>query len=126
MICRRCGRSHEEAACPLCGQPRPEAIATKAQREAYRQRLFVTLSLPLQLEGEHAAFLSKANHSRREEDRILATFQEENLGAFLKLWDKVAHDPDCELLFNGRRRPYDRELWIPLIWIAASGVEESS
>jgi hypothetical protein len=119
MICRRCGHEHGAGQCPVCGQPRPELLATQEQRRAYRQRLHVAAWVPLERAPELAAWLERADHRHVDGQRLLATYVEGNFRPFLKLWEAIADDPRCELLFNGRRRPYDRELWIPLMWIAA-------
>lgn len=119
MICRRCGHEHSGVQCPLCGQPQPDQIATPEQRRAYRQRLHVTVVLPRDSAATVEPLLALASHRHQEGDRVLATYREDALPNFLKLWDAIGVDPRCELLFNGQRRPFDRELWIPLIWLAA-------
>ena len=120
MICRRCGHEHEVLACPLCGQPRPDQLATPEQRRAYRQRLHVTAVLPADLAVPLADNLAEASYRHVTAERVYATFREDNLRPFLRLWESISEDPRCELLFNGQRRAYDRELWIPLMWIAAA------
>jgi hypothetical protein len=119
MICRRCGHEHVETACPLCGQPRPDQIATPEQRRVYRQRLHVTAVLPREVAQRQERLLALASYRCASDKRVWATFREDNLPPFLQLWEAIAEEPHCELLFNGQRRPYDRELWIPLLWLAA-------
>ena len=119
MICRRCGHEHEATACPLCGQPRPDQIATPEQRKAHRQRLHVTAVLPPEVAGRHELLLAGAAYRWTGRGRVYATFHEENFASFFRLWEAISEEPRCELLFNGQRRPYDRELWIPLLWLAS-------
>jgi hypothetical protein len=118
MICRRCGHEHTQTHCPVCGQPRPDQIATAEQRAAHRQRLHVTAVLPHDVAARVGPLLERASHCHRGPDRVLATYREGNFAPFFELWQAIAEEPRCELLFNGQRRPYDRELWIPLMWIA--------
>lgn len=126
MICRRCGHEHERTACPLCGQPRPDQIATPEQRRGHRQRLFVTAVLPSELADRHKALLDRASYRWSGGRRVWATFQEDNFAPFFRLWEAISGEPRCELLFNGQRRPYDRDLWIPLMWLAAEPDAEGS
>ena len=120
MICRRCGHEHGVTVCPLCGQPRPEQIATEEQRNAWRQRLHVTALMPKDLADSVQSLVDRADYKAAEGRQIMATFREGNFEPFFRLWEAISEDSRCELLFNGQRRPYDRDLWIPLMWIAAN------
>jgi len=48
--------------------------------------------------------------------RHFATFGIDDVNALHDLFDLVSEYPSCEILVRGKRVPYGRELWLPLLW----------
>jgi hypothetical protein len=46
-----------------------------------------------------------------------AAFITSEAGALRELFRLVGHRPGTEVLVDGKRVPYARELWLPLFWI---------
>jgi len=48
--------------------------------------------------------------------RHFATFGIDDVNALHDLFYLVSEYPSCEILVRGKRVPYGRELWLPLLW----------
>ncbi|HEX6737618.1 MAG TPA: hypothetical protein VF310_05095 [Vicinamibacteria bacterium] len=73
---------------------------------------------------EHEAALELAKRSAvyREEERggvrsHHAAFETRDAGTLRELFRRVGERPGTEVLVDGKRVPYARELWLPLFWI---------
>jgi hypothetical protein len=74
--------------------------------------------------ADHDAAVALARRSAvyREEQRQgarvhHAAFITSEAGALRELFRLVGHRPGTEVLVDGKRVPYARELWLPLFWI---------
>jgi hypothetical protein len=54
-----------------------------------------------------------------------AAFEAEAAKTLRDLFDIVGGHPGTEVLVDGKRAPYARELWLPLFWIFVAGEEAS-
>jgi hypothetical protein len=52
-----------------------------------------------------------------------AAFEAESAKTLLDLFDLVGPRPGTEVLVDGKKAPYARELWLPLFWIFIAGEE---
>ena len=48
--------------------------------------------------------------------RHYATFGVDDVNQLHNLYYRVSEYPSCEILVRGKRVPYGRELWLPLMW----------
>ena len=62
---------------------------------------------------------SPAYRETREHGRIVhhAAFESASAGALHELFDLVGSRAGTEILVDGRRVPYAREIWLPLFWL---------
>ena len=77
-------------------------------------------------ESELALALARRSAVYRQEERggrrvHQAAFTTAEAGVLRDLFRLVGHRPGTEVLVDGKRVPYARELWLPLYWIFVGG-----
>jgi hypothetical protein len=94
-------------------RPRPFRMGVEFDRfegEAGSRAIELARSAPLHREREEAGtVVHRAEFGVDEAERLRALFQ------------LVGERPGTEVLFDGRKVPYARELWLPLFWIFVKG-----
>ena len=66
-----------------------------------------------------AAARKSSRYRTEGSDRYLrhhATFGIDEVNALHDVFFRVSEYPSCEILVRGKRVPYGRELWLPLLW----------
>ncbi len=79
-------------------------------------------------EGSRALTLARRSplYAERTEDGILrheAAFDTKDARVLRDLFHIVGNRPGTDVKVDGKRVPYARELWLPLLWLFVSGEE---
>lgn len=76
-----------------------------------------------QVEKDYESAVATARKSARYRSegtgrylRHYATFGIDDVGLLHDVFYRVSEYPFCEILVRGKRVPYGRELWLPLLW----------
>lgn len=120
MNCYRCGFDFTDNQCPVCGKFAPtEKDPVGVDSEELRIAVLVP-SVPQAADVARDVLAAKARHygiyERGSERTSVYVYTPLEAAALFEVLQVTENVPDREILFNGRRRPLDLDLWLPLLW----------
>lgn len=120
MNCYRCGYDFTGDRCLICGKygPTPQDPVGGDSNDL---RIAVILSPAAAIPAERVALLrEKSAYYRLQEATSPAqhvfVYTPRESAALFELLQATETVKERTLLFNGRRRPLDTDLWLPLLW----------
>lgn len=121
MNCYRCGYDFAGTSCPVCGKHAPFGVdAIGADGNELR---IAVLLWPRESFSEETlqSFQRGAVHYRFVESSASSghhvfVYTPQESSALFRLLQATEQSGKRTILFNGRRRPFDTELWLPLLW----------
>lgn len=120
MNCYRCGFDYTGSKCFVCGQRTPSDENTDVVDS---EKLHIAVICPdtkLFKTDKIVDFTEKADYylydASKQDNKHVFVYYPSNTQQLFKLLEFTDGLIGREFLFNGRRRPYDTDLWLPLLW----------
>jgi len=122
MNCYRCGYDYSGQECLVCGKQSPTED-NPVGGDSQTLRIAVLIHDSESIETFLQDYKEKAFHYQfcddSEDKTHIFVYTPDTSVALFELLEKTEEMKERTILFNGRKRPYDTDLWLPLLWFSA-------
>ena len=124
MNCYRCGFDFSGSKCLVCGKLAPSENDPVGRDSSELRIAVVVPDREPVTEMMVTDLKEKTDHYQLESDNRnrehIFVYTPRQTQALFELLEKTETIERRKILFNGRVRPYDAELWLPLLWFTTS------